>query len=587
MGRQNSQKQKAFQLKSLLMKDWKEKCGVYFHDSQPPIIKSQCRTFNTSACFKFGVCTCGKSPGSCPDAGSFSQNLTRHMKRQFWKKQKQPSKLRVLLEQKRCIVLAFSKGSRQGEEFLFDEPSHFAFIGHINFSNWHFAVLNMFPKEKDDDVWLLEADSRDSLGVNHPAGELHTDLQYFRDVLDLAQPWKVTICKISDRSIHWPTPPPAPELIPVVVLGEEDEAEPFICWRGSGAEGAARQEQQKEQNDSKRRKRKGTDMVGDKDGLEAALCLLPAPPAGKKSRNKPQKQEPSQPANMAFESDQEDFTAFDDVYDLPVSEPSDGLEDAQSDDQQLEPVPGNTGFSDSDSSMYPSPSPADCSESDKEPDAPDIQLEGDAVERLLNLVHDAGGVSVDDSVVPSSSSTAAAAVVSEAISEMRCSDGAAAAVAVPAGEPALDPTPGQEASAAPNAGSVRASGPRDRASTHTLQVGSHGEIRYIPSSKQLVAVCNHPLHQDCRRTRSALEANSLNTPLQKGQGRPLCLLTQWLRVSTNWDSQREHCHKFGTSYDERVAARTYLMSLSNAPEFANQFERPKRDHESDEPASIR
>ena len=58
---------------------------------------------------------------------------------------------------------------------------------------------------------------------------------------------------------------------------------------------------------------------------------------------------------------------------------------------------------------------------------------------------------------------------------------------------------------------------RDRTGTETLRIGSLGEVRFLPQSSQFVAVCEHPAHGDCRRTRTAIGSSDdkLNTPMQR------------------------------------------------------------------------
>ena len=103
-----------------------------------------------------------------------------------------------------------------------------------------------------------------------------------------------------------------------------------------------------------------------------------------------------------------------------------------------------------------------------------------------------------------------------------------------------------ESSKAPARHGARVPSVPDRDGTVVLQVGSYGEIRFLPQQKQLVASCYCLKHKDgdCRRTRTVVAAAQGRTAMQRGQGRPLGHLIEWLRQQSKFGSQQAHCHYF-------------------------------------------
>ena len=134
---------------------------------------------------------------------------------------------------------------------------------------------------------------------------------------------------------------------------------------------------------------------------------------------------------------------------------------------------------------------------------------------------------------------------------------------------------------------ARAAGPRDMLSTVAFEVPDVGEVRYYPQSNTLVAFCRQEGHGDCRRGRTTLGSDVLNTPLQRGQGRPLGALLAWLSLKGEYASGHARVHQCKPTAQQRSDAREAFLLLRGARAFSEKAERPKRGGEDEEPARIR
>ena len=73
-------------------------------------------------------------------------------------------------------------------------------------------------------------------------------------------------------------------------------------------------------------------------------------------------------------------------------------------------------------------------------------------------------------------------------------------------------------------------------------------------------------------------------------GRPIGLLTNWLRAGAADDVNDRHAHVHfvdATDRAERIAARSYFLSLPGGEEFARRAERAPRPGEAAEPWEIK
>ncbi len=105
-----------------------------------------------------------------------------------------------------------------------------------------------------------------------------------------------------------------------------------------------------------------------------------------------------------------------------------------------------------------------------------------------------------------------------------------------------------------------------------------GEIRYNVQGNFFRAHC--PIHENCQRRRAATASDRL-----LGQGRPLGLLTHWLKTASLYDSKQVHMAAGVGNFSERSAAREALLAMPHSVEFSR-HERCVRATEGPEPSRI-
>lgn len=112
-----------------------------------------------------------------------------------------------------------------------------------------------------------------------------------------------------------------------------------------------------------------------------------------------------------------------------------------------------------------------------------------------------------------------------------------------------------------------------------------GEIRYSLTGDYMRAFC--PIHKDCVRQRSCRAHASASTALTAGQGRPIGALVAWLQQARHHRQRKDHIAAQTASHAERMEARTAFYLLEGGMDFSNEYERPRREDEAEEPSSIR
>ena len=148
--------------------------------------------------------------------------------------------------------------------------------------------------------------------------------------------------------------------------------------------------------------------------------------------------------------------------------------------------------------------------------------------------------------------------------------GAAADAAGPALEQPAD-------GAAPGGGGIRV---RNYGNRVVMQVEDMGELHYYHNTKQMQAFCKHRTgrHSDnCRR-------GATTALVRRGSGRPIGMLTAWLRQADSFDTKIEHVHCCLPSLTERQEARAYFQNLEGADVFLA-FEKERQPGDPDEPAT--
>lgn len=120
----------------------------------------------------------------------------------------------------------------------------------------------------------------------------------------------------------------------------------------------------------------------------------------------------------------------------------------------------------------------------------------------------------------------------------------------------------------------------------SVRVTHTGEIRFNALSNRLIAVCKHPGHGDCRRSRTT-QAAVRGAVRFRGQGRPLGLLTHFLLSADQYPDGPSHRKTLVESIplEERKSARAHFVALADS-EVMSSKEREKQADEDDEPDFI-
>ena len=120
----------------------------------------------------------------------------------------------------------------------------------------------------------------------------------------------------------------------------------------------------------------------------------------------------------------------------------------------------------------------------------------------------------------------------------------------------------------------------------SVEVPHHGELRYNPLSKRIIAVCRNPLHGDCRRSRTTMPA-ARDSARFLGQGRPVGILVHFLMHSDDFEDGEKHraMLKEIIPLEDRKSARAAFEALDESDVILSE-EREKRSNEADEPDQI-
>ena len=540
-------------LRQKLEQSWSGHHGLIRHADQPKIsfLPEQLkRMYQSSKCFNAGFCVCKNASKPTrrtnSDALLFEQKLIMLMKKEFWSKtineKKEKSPVRILLEAG-AIVLHFSSIA-EGEEGM--NRNTFFHIGYMNFKTWAMSTLRLFPSNEED--MFGDVGEKACLTV----GSLHetdgTAFLMLRDAIrngfdiDLKSPCVVQFFRL----VGGTDPLPISEMLP----GKNLKCEALDClgttsiWKGSREERKDRRLNQKKKkrkgdgeivtNPRKVQKKMRYDVEFNNDlgiGLiqEAAAVRRPPPPV---HVNEPDS-DSSSSATVSVLAEpldnphaNEEAGSESDLASLfdNLDDPGPGIgSDPENDASFLRQIDETIDGDDGDYS--PSIAPADAAADDVDPDEqPVAELPAPAEEQP-----NAGG---DD---------------------------------------------GMDAIVAAGLGFARRPGVCEIRFVTT----SSGEIRYNIMSQFYRAHCPVHFGEQCMRRRTAIGSDR-----SLGQGRPLGLLMFWLETAHQFDSKEAHMRAGPGSFDERSAARSRLLAMPGAVDFAK-HERQRRSHEkSDEPSRV-
>ena len=133
---------------------------------------------------------------------------------------------------------------------------------------------------------------------------------------------------------------------------------------------------------------------------------------------------------------------------------------------------------------------------------------------------------------------------------------------------------------------------REGRPTTVVPFARYGDLRFNAEASHIVAVCSNPKHGalgDCRRIRTVNAAAGRTVSFNPNQGRPIGLLSAWLKASLSYDTAEEHKSSMALrmiSREDRIQARAEFMQEANAA-FIAESERERFEGEPEEPDVIR
>ena len=300
LGRQNVTWKRKFKVVQTLLGDWTQKCEVYFHDDQEPVVNDKCKFFRPSQCFINGCCAC-----DAPESTDFQSKLSRYLRSVFSKKDGVAPKERSLLDQ-RLVFLAFRSlqtGDVRSSVQTENRPEVFLHLGYANLTTWRFTGLKMQPVHWREDGCVTLQIIADSSSPADASLQAQTDLEFCMRSLKLARGCEVSAYVLSDEPSHW-QPQEGVNLVPVVMMPDF-----FLGWMHDDGSGPSRGGGR-----GKKRKRNEQDM----DELQLAQRLLPSAP--REPRAKAAAKTAAAPSDAAADDDDASGEAKTAGSDAPVDD---------------------------------------------------------------------------------------------------------------------------------------------------------------------------------------------------------------------------------------------------------------------------
>ena len=482
------------------------------------------------------------------------------------------------------VVLAFRAvrpDQRHDESGMAHSPplQHFVHIGHINYTTWHFVVLRLYsdlallglPSDLCEETGALQVGPLPPDSAGPTLGVL-TDLQFYRDVLDLTLPWEVQLYTVSVAERFWHRMDSSSAVVPLVPW-PEDEVPPCRVWLGSKEEKANRVPAQK--NQTKRRppaaaqgeackRRRVRGKQSDK-----AFDDRPADPADAGSDELGGIHVDA--LNPYAEADDEDASLGPNVL-LDADEAA-----AEAAHVQIAAATAEVADLWENASNFSAGSGSHLS---LDPLIEDEEDEADLGAKSLGLEAD-----VEERVVAMAAGPSRLSRPGIFLEERGQTEDEPQSLAVPRVRAGAG-----EAPSAPSAssGPASAAGPRVLQERLDFQLGDYGILRFYKTTKALVALCGNRSHQDCKMERICRGHRSGSTSgVFGGQGRPIGLLTCWLRAHSEFATQQEHLRNFRHTQAARTEARAQFLEQEGAAAFSQRVECEQRDGEPPEPPKIR
>eukprot|EP00435_Cladocopium_sp_Y103_P037108 s3006_g9.t1 len=577
-----------FATQKTALENWAAEHKVFFHDRQDAIQLDSSKLFPTTLCRFHSVCVCGRSANSHPDALHFFRSLVVRMKDIFSKTKTHISVQRLLL-QKGHIVLKFRKkppeAGSDGEVDLL--PSHEVYfcVGYINFKTWLFSGVHLLKILDRNPNGYLELAPwccvEERWGTNHG---VRTIVQFVAEQFDFGSEYALKIYKLVDDD----TPLPEEFMVGTCVEVEAFESiGEFTCWKGSQTESQLRRKETQRKPGVKRPAAPADPDAADKDG--------------QKKRRRTQRGKGKGPNN----NNQLSFSA---LLALTDSSEQPSRDKVHSDDLD------NLLRSAWDS---PVPSPSECGQSQvgrgsDSGDAPSeacVLQEGEEEEGAFvedTLVEDDAKDQEVDSFSYTPTTPLGQAEEDQILNELlqeRSDDSDAETrtkpteTETPVGENAKtdkrDPVPSSSSSSSssstdssssdddgPDQGALPALPRKTPLAESAVQYESH-EIHYNFNGEYMRAHCSQ--HADCRRQRTVKPSKFAFH--NRGQGRPIGLLTAWLDSAASFPTREDHVKARPAPLADRKAGRQKFKGTQEGLDFLK-FERDQSQDTESEPEDI-
>lgn len=550
-------------------------------------------TFQPKACHSAGLCVCTDHV----DARYFFENIKQHFKHTFWKRKKVPSEPRRLLENG-LVFLEFRTypwDPKPSETCTFDDDWDTCFmdnqeqskrlkqrlyfyVGHINYSSWHFAVLHMEEEDPSlahffgDLSCLAIVDDEDSqaktcndIGQSaFPRTGAYSDLEMLACLFDMNLSWSLRFRVMSAAEKDWPL---VSSYIPTRPLPDLQE---IVVWHGSEEERKSRAALAAQERDKKNKNNRGRKRPCSKPGRSKAAASKKK--IRKTTSTEHARETQSVPEIDSMEMEMEQMLQEADM--IMIADDADGDVNHSEHDEDIDDADraffgeyvceedkgSENGDSDPDRDVQGEVAIEDEDGEDNENQIPDAD---DVFEELITDLMDEN-LHMDPDLHPEPKHNSAEA---------------AAANAEPAADPAAakseEPSPKQRAAPQPHTRSV------ENREVFVLP-DNKGSLRFYHLSSSMVAFCpeGRCRHDgDCRRSATC-------NPLRRGSGRPIGMLVAWLTQTNDYPDKRSHVNLCRPSLAERQAARRYFLGLPGAEEFAKEYEKSSPQGVHQEPTAV-
>jgi len=553
-------------------KKWSAEHAVFYHAQQPKICIDNNKLFTPAVCYTHSVCVCGKHPKSRPDALHVFNRLVDKLKQIFTETKTHVSEQRLLLETGAIVFRIRSssvedvlEGVQPGSAFV---AEYFVHVGYVNFKTWSFTILRLTKVTNRNQNGYLQLTPVACDG-HIPFHGIRTFVQFAAENLDFKLAFTLKIYKLvsNDEML-------SEEFMvgKCVEVEEFKNIQEFTFWMGSSHE--------RRQRSLKASKSKGSAKPQKRRQSENETGALDKPPKRRKqhSAKNMSMTTPFSALSILANVDDDATAAVSSrqnadnlekllVSDWPDSEGSiesrvefpntdisheDGEEEASFEDDQIDDSRASDDDDDGNDNL------------DFDSDGGSGR-ESEHTDPLLELLQEMSSSSSDENVGPEDDKKSSSSDSSSSSSSS--SDGASTDLGLEVSD-----------------GDSDRKLPRERRvamSEYTMAFGDH-ELHFNLTGQYLRAHCS--LHgEGCRRQRTVNPSKFAFH--NRGQGRPIGLLTSWLESASKFATRNEHVKASSASLASRKESRNRFKGFKGARQFLT-FERAKAEGEESEPDDI-